>query len=70
MVEKMNIEKLNSIKKSLMLEIYRQCIERGIDPDTFDYTLYINSQTNPVLQSTLEANCKKLDEINRIVGNI
>ena len=70
MVEKMSVEKLNSIKKSLMLEIYRQCIERGIDPDTFDYTLYINDKTIPVMQNTLEANCKKMDEINKRLENI
>ena len=53
-----------------MLEMYRQCIERGIDPDTFDYTLYLNDKTIPVMQNTLEANCKKMDEINKRLENI
>lgn len=64
------IELLNQVKSSLMKEIYKKCIESGINPDTFDYKLYANSTNEPVVQGSLAAHCYKLVVVNQKIQEL
>jgi len=64
------LEKLIEIKIALMQEIYKQCIENNIDPDTFIYSDYINSSDESRIQGTLGAHCSKLDIIEKKIKEL
>lgn len=69
------LEKLIQIKTTLMQEIYKQCIESNIDPDTFDYSKYITipnvprEETEPP-ENTLGANCYKLSIVDKKIKEL
>lgn len=63
-------EQLETIRQSILGEIYRLCLEMGLDPETFDVNSAILEDDRPELGATLGAHCKKLQTIERKLEEI
>jgi len=56
---------LEAIRESVLLEIYRLCVELGLDPEALDVNLYATNDPRAGMQGTFGAHCYKLQVIER-----
>lgn len=61
---------LESIRQSILEEIYRMSIELGLDPDTLDIDFYAANDETPEKQGTFGAHCRKLQIVERKLREI
>lgn len=61
---------LESIRQSILEEIYRMSIELGLDPETLDIDLYATNEVAPEKQAAFGAHCRKLQIVNNKLGEI
>ena len=61
---------LESIRQSILEEIYRMSIELGLDPQTIDIDLYATNDIAPEKQAAFGAHCRKLQIVNKKLGDM
>lgn len=61
---------LETIRLSILSEIYRMSIELGLDPDTLNIDLYAFNEPNPAMENNFNAHCYKLQIIERQLREI